>query len=105
MAREYMLILGENIDRRTALNLLRSSPFFHIPATRFQEGEIWLTVSPRTDFAEVRLFPEPNGFFLEITSLPTELSDALNVWIAQMRSLGSCSIIDNDSDEVVDVFR
>ena len=105
MAREYRIECGVSIDRKKALEVLGTSPFFRRPANPFQEGEVWLSLVARPDYADVRLFPRPFGFFLEITSLPGDLSKSLHNWIAVLRSLGECTIIDADTEEVVQIVR
>lgn len=105
MAREYRIECGESIDQQGALEALRASPYFRTPPHPFQEGEVWLSLVARPDYADVRLFPRPFGFFLEITSLPGDLSKSLHNWIAGLQSLGKCTIVDNDTEEVVQMAR
>jgi hypothetical protein len=88
-----------------ALEILSRNPWFRKPPNPFQDGEVWLSMTARPDYADVRLFPRPFGYFLEITSLPKELSELLENWIAGLRRLGKCSIIDNDTEEIVSILR
>src|SRR4030081_957247 len=103
MAFEYRIQLDVNVNRLVALELLGSSPYFQKPSSPFQEGEVWLSLDPKRDFPDVRLFPETYGFFVEIASLPNEIKRILNDWITQLCTLGNCCIIDNDTDEIVDI--
>ena len=105
MAREYRIECGESIDRQRSLEVLGQSPYFRRPSNPFQEGEVWLSLVARPDYADVRIFPRSFGFFLEITSLPGDLSKSLHTWIAGLQSLGGCIIIDNDTEEVVQTVR
>src|SRR5579862_4245752 len=105
MAREYRIECNESIDRTRALEMLSSSPYFSRPTHPHQEGEAWLSVAAGPDYPDVRLFPRPFGFFLEITSLPKDLAESLTSWLGDLRTLGICSVVDNDTDEIVTVFR
>jgi hypothetical protein len=105
MAREFRIECDKSIDRAMSVEALGKSPFFHRPLHPFQEGEVWLTMATIQNYADVRVFPRPFGFFLEISNLPESLLKSLQTWIAQLRSLGVCSIVDNDTDEVVDILR
>jgi hypothetical protein len=105
MAREYRIECDEFIDQLTALEMLSRSPCFRKPPNTFEEGEVWLSLTAKPNYPDVRLFPRSFGFFLEITTLPEELSELLESWISRLRSLGECSIIDNDTEEVVRVLR
>jgi len=96
---EYRIECGKAIDRATALEILAKSPYFHRPPQPFREGEVWLS-SVMPDY-DVRLFPETYGFFLEVSSMTDELSELLKRWFAELRKLGECSIIDNDTEEEV----
>jgi hypothetical protein len=105
MAREYRIECGDSIDRTIALEMLAKSPYFHRPSPPSYIGEFRLSTYPRPNHLEVRLFPEPYGFFLEVTSLPSEMAKSLESWFAGLRSLGKCTIIDNDTEEEVEIVR
>lgn len=85
------------------MELLEVCPYFRRPSKPFKEGEVWLCVDRESAFPDIRLFPSSVGFFLEITSLPKDLSQALHNWITQLQHLGECTIIDNDTEEVVEL--
>jgi hypothetical protein len=101
MAREYRLEI--DVNRSQAMAMLATSPYFCEPSERYEKGEIWLTINATRP--DVRVFPRPFGFFVEVTSLPQELSDALVSWISEMRDLGRCTIVDDDTDQVVSLIR
>jgi hypothetical protein len=103
MAREYRIECGDSIDRTIALAMLAKNTLFHRPLNPFREGEVWLSPAAKPECPDVRVFPEPYGFFLEIRSLPNELAKSLESWFAGLRSLGKCTIIDNDTEEVVEI--
>jgi hypothetical protein len=105
MAREYRIECGQSLDRIAALEKLVASPYFRVPSSVLQEGEVWLSFSANQNYADVRVFVRPFGFFLEITSLPKELATSLADWIAELQDSGECSIIDNDTAEMVTVVR
>jgi hypothetical protein len=105
MSREYRIECSSDLNRTTALNILAESPYFHRPSLCFQNGEIWLSTVSRLDYADVRIIPQPYGFFIEVTNLPSELSKTLECWISQLHSLCVCSLVDNDTDEVVKILR
>ena len=102
MSLEYRIELAESVDRKAALELLAKSRYFHNPGSTGNKGEVWLRKELDAEYS-VRLFPRSYGFFLETTILPTELLKCLESWIRQLRTLGDCSIVDNDDDEIIDV--
>lgn len=99
MAKEYRIELGASLDREMALKMLAGSPYFLRPSNSFYDGEIWLTLNPEMDYSEARLFPRSFGYFLEITCSPPEILNVINKWVGEMRLLGACSIVDNDTGE------
>jgi hypothetical protein len=99
MSREYRIECGSSIDRKMALDLLVESPYFRKPSNPYCDGEVWLSKNAKLDYMEVRLFPCQFGFFLEISSLPPELLGTINDWIKEIKAMGECSIVDNDTEE------
>jgi len=105
MAREYRILVSQSENRERALRLLTTSPYRKVATQTFQEGEIWLSADAQSPYPDIRIFPEAYGFFVEVTRYTSEMEKWLEEWIAQLCSSGTLSIIDNDTDEVVDRLR
>jgi hypothetical protein len=101
MAREYRIECHGTIDATKALELLSKGPYGCTPLRPFQYDEVWLSLASNPHRPDVRVFPEPFGFFVEVTTLPATLSSVLQDWIAGLRASGACLIIDNDTGAVV----
>ena len=103
MAREFRIECGKNFCLQKALKALKRAEYYYIPTKRLREDEVWLSLLFNDVDADVRIFPERYGFFIEISNFRKELCESLKKWVSELREFCSCTIFDNDTEEIVDM--